>query len=526
MFYLSIIHLGRKWGKKYWCISITTYESKELDFDSEEEIRKKNVPFERDNIPFERLFNPRAVAIIGVSKGSRWGGSHYLETFNEYGYTGPVYPVNPKYEGEEVMGHKIYGSISSLPDDPPIDLGIVAVPAKVTPQVVEELGKKGVLFAHIFSSGFSELGKEGRELERQIIENAKKSNIRILGPNCMGIYNPKGKLGFTHRLASVSGNVAFVSQSGGNAHRHAFAGILNGYFFSKIVSLGNQIDLDLVDFLNYFRFDPDTKVISMYIENLKRGGNEFVQILKETTKEKPVIIWKGGKLEAGHSAVRSHTGGLAGNIKLWKAMAHQTGAILVDNFKELTEMIQTCLLFKIPKTLGVAIITGGGGPAVELTDECEAYGLKVPRITEEAQKRINKFIPQVNSNLSNPLEFGANGGHVNMIKVMKILDQEPHISSIMITNNPEWYASAKLNMEDVVKSFANTLSPDSDKNLISIYNSSRPHKTVIDVVHEFYNKTREDRIIVFDSAQAAAKSVYRLWSYGNYLKKRGYISSS
>ena len=445
-----------------------------------------------------------------------------METFKEYDYSGPIYPVNPKYEGEEIQGIKVYGSISSLPDDLPIDLGIVAVPAKITPQVVEELGQKGVLFAHIFSSGYSELGEEGNLLEQQLLEKAKKSHIRILGPNCMGIYNPKGRIGFTHRLPLVSGPVAFVSQSGGNAHRHAFAGIVNGYNFSKIISLGNQIDLDLVDFLNYFRSDPDTKVISMYVENLKRGGNEFVQLLKETTKEKPVIIWKGGKLEAGHNAVKSHTGGLAGNIKLWKSMARQTGVILVNNFKELTEMIKTCLIYKMPKNLGTAIITGGGGPAVELTDECEAYGLKVPRITVKAQKKINEFIPQVNSNLSNPLEFGANGGHVNMIKVMKILDKEPHISSIMITNNPEWYYSAKLNMEEVVKSFANTITPDSDKNIISIYNSSRARKETIDLINEFYSKTRENGIIVYDSAQAAARSIYRLWSYGNYLKNRGY----
>ena len=448
-----------------------------------------------------------------------------METFKEYNFEGPVYPVNPKYEGEEIQGYRVYGSISSLPDDPPIDLGIIAVPAKITPQIIDELGQKGVLFAHIFASGFSELGNEGKQLEQELIERAKKSHVRILGPNCMGIYNPKGRIGFTHRLPLEAGSVAFVSQSGGLAHRHAYAGLRYGYKFSKIVSLGNQIDLDLIDFLNYFKNDPDTKIISMYIENLKKGGNDFVKLLKETTKEKVVIIFKGGKLEGGHSAVMSHTGGLAGNIKLWESMARQTGVILVNNFKELIEMIQTCLLYKIPKTLGTAIITGGGGPAVEMTDECESYGLKVPKITKEAQKLIYEFIPEVNSNLSNPLEFGANGSHENMIKVMKILDKEPHISSIMITNNPERYSSAKLNMEEVVKSFANTLSPDSDKNLISIYNSSRAHKEIIDVIHEFYSKTRENGIIVYDSTAAAAKSIYRLWSYGNYLKHRGYKSS-
>ncbi|MFX1280021.1 MAG: CoA-binding protein [Promethearchaeota archaeon] len=484
-------------------------------------VKQKNVPFERDNIPFDFLFNPRAVVVVGVSKGKDWGGTHYLETFEEYGYSKPVYPVNPKYEGEEIQGYTVYGSISSLPDDPPIDLGIVAVPARNTPQVIAELGHKGILFAHIFSSGFSELGEEGKRLEEQILENARINHIRILGPNCMGIYNPKANIGFTHRLPRKSGSVAFISQSGGNAHRHAFGGIMMGYNFSKIISLGNQIDLDIVDFLRYFRDDPDTEVITMYVENIKRGGNEFVHLLKETTKVKPVIIWKGGKLEAGHSAVRSHTGGLAGNIKLWKSMARQTGVILVNNFNELIDMIQTTLILKIPRDRNCVILSGGGGPAVELTDECEANGLKVPRITEESQKKIREFIPEVNSNLSNPLEFGANGGYQNMIKVMKILDQEPHISSIITTISPEWGSYGNLSVDEIVKSFANTLSPNSNKNLINIYNSSRARKESIDIIDDFYLKTRENGIIIYDSAQAAATCIYRLWSYGNYLKKHG-----
>jgi acyl-CoA synthetase (NDP forming) len=501
---------------------LTTCEERNGIFISEEEIKEANVPFERENIPFERLFNPRAVVVVGVSKGRGWGGSHYLETFKEYGYPGPVYPVNPKYEGEEIEGFKVHGSISSLPDDPPIDLGIVAVPAKVTPQIIEELGQKGVLFAHIFSSGYSELGEEGKLLEQELLEKAKKSHIRILGPNCMGIYSPKGRMGFTHNLPLDTGPVAFVSQSGGLASMHSRVGAFNGYNFSKIISLGNQIDLDLVDFLNYFRTDPDTKIITMYVENLKRGGNEFVKLLKETTKEKTVIIWKGGKLEAGHKAVQSHTGGLAGNIKLWKSMAIQAGVILVNNFKELTEMIKTCLTLKMPDNLGTAIITGGGGPAVELTDECEAYGLKIPKITREAQEKIMSFIPEVNSNLSNPLEFGANGSYPNMLKVMKIIGEEPHLSTILTTYNPVWYVSEKINMEKVIKTFANTIPQDSNKNVINIFNSSRARKEIIDLIDEFYVKTREYGIMVYDSAEAAAKSIYRLWSYGNYLKNRGY----
>ncbi|HDZ18112.1 hypothetical protein LCGC14_1545680 [marine sediment metagenome] len=336
----------------------------------------------------------------------------------------------------------------------------------------------------------------------------------------MGIYSPKGRIAFTHRLPLETGQVAFISQSGGLASRHSHVGIVSGYNFSKVISVGNQIDLDLFDFLNYFRTDADTKVISMYVENLKRDGNKFVKLLKQTTKEKPVIIWKGGKLKAGHGAVISHTGGLAGNIKLWRSMATQTGAILVNNFQELIEMIQACLHLKVPQSLGTAILTGGGGPAVEMTDECEAYGLEVPKITESAQRMINEFIPEVNSNLSNPLEFGANGGHQNSIKVIKILDKEPHLSSIMITNNPERYTDRGLSMDEVVNDLAESLSPNSDKNLISIHMSFGQRKETVEAVNNFYSKAKEKGIIVYKSVESAAKCIYRLWSYGNYLKNQ------
>ncbi|MFX1311586.1 MAG: CoA-binding protein [Promethearchaeota archaeon] len=471
-------------------------------------------------MPFNRLFKPRAVVVVGVSKERDWGGTHYLETFKEYGFPRPVYPVNPKYAGEEIQGYKVSESISSLPNDPPIDLGIVAVPAKVTPQIVEELGQKGVLFAHIFSSGYSELGEEGHNLEKQLIQKAKKSHIRILGPNCMGIYNPKGRIGFTHGLPLEDGKVAFISQSGGIAGRHSHIGPSNDYFFSKVISLGNQIDLDIVDFLNYFRTDPDTKIISMYIENIKRNGNDFVQLLKKTTKEKPVIIWKGGKLEAGNSAVMSHTGGLAGNFKLWRSMTQQTGTILVRNFKELVEMIQTCLLYKIPKNRGTAIITGGGGPAVEMTDECELHGLEVPRITEKAQKMINEFAPEVNSNLTNPLEFGARTSQVNVIKAIQVLDNESHISSIMITSSPEHFISQGMDLDIIINSIASALLPNSEKNLIGVNMSFEPQNEIIDAIQEFRSKMIKKGIMIYDSIEAAAKSIYRLWNYGIYLNNQ------
>ena len=366
-------------------------------------------PFERDNIPFERLFNPRAIAVIGASINLNYGGSQYVFTIKMAGYSHPIYPVNPKYGGKELAGYKFYDSISSLPDDPPIDLAILAVPAKVVPSIIEELSKKKVPFAHIFSSGFAELGEEGKELEESIIKIASKHGVRILGPNCMGIHNPQAKITFLMMAADLTpGPLGFISQSGGIAVSHGIRAPSLGYHHSKIISVGNQIDLDIIDFLRFFKEDPETKVIAMYIENIKRSGHEFVQLLKETTIKKPVIIWKGGKFKTGVQAVMSHTGGLAGDFKMWEAMTRQTGAILVNNFADLQDQIRTCLTYPIPKTLSAVLMSGSGGFAVEMTDAVEACELNVPPLSKDAYEKINHFIPETNSNLKNPLEFGAN----------------------------------------------------------------------------------------------------------------------
>jgi len=353
------------------------------------------------------------------------GLTRYVGNLKVCKYPNPVYPVNPKYKDQELAGYKFYESISSIPEDPPVDLALVGVPAKITPKIIEELGKKGVSFVHIFSSGYSELDSEsdksGKKLEEELIKMASKYRIRILGPNCMGIHNPKGKMTFLMAPLIKEGPVAFISQSGGIAVGHGMVSPTLGYNFSKIISLGNQIDLDLIDFLQYFKDDPETKIIGLYVENLKRDGKKLMPLLKEITATKPVIIWKGGKLQTGHQAVMSHTGGMAGNYKLWQAMAHQTGTILVDDLEELTEMVQTCLTYPIPKTLGTAVLSMSGGTAVDSTDKVEMNGLIMPRISENAYRKINEYIPEVNSNLKNPLEFGGSNTLEGTLKTIKLL---------------------------------------------------------------------------------------------------------
>jgi acyl-CoA synthetase (NDP forming) len=402
---------------------------------------------------------------------------------------------------------------------------MIAIPAKITPSIMEELGKKGVSFVHIFSSGFSELDSEfdksGKKLEEELIRIATKYGIRILGPNCMGIHNPKGKMTFLMLPLITEGSVGFISQSGGIAVGHGMISPTLGYHFSKNISLGNQIDLDLIDFLRYFKDDPDTKIIGLYVENLKRDGNKLIPLLKEITVKKPVIIWKGGKLQTGHQAVMSHTGGLAGDYKLWQSMASQTGTILVDDLQELTEMVQTCIAYPIPKTLGTAVLSMSGGTAVESTDKVEMNGLIMPRLSEKAYKKINEFIPEVNSNLKNPLEFGGNNSLEATLKTIKVLDEEEQFSSIIMSASPEFIVyRAGDSLDKYMKDLSNALPPDSEKLLMCVTLSMWMSVEGIKLNMQFRSRALSHGFVAYSSTVAAVKCCYRLWEYGQYLKRK------
>ncbi|MFX1346081.1 MAG: CoA-binding protein [Promethearchaeota archaeon] len=493
--------------------------------------------------------------MIGVSKKNPSGATQYVYSLKSAQFPKPIYLVNSKYTGEELMGYKFYDSVASIPDELPIDLAIIAVPAQITPSIIEEIGKKGVPFAHIFSSGFSELDsefdKKGKKLEEELVRVASKYGIRILGPNCMGVISPKSKLTFLMPMRVIQevnpeikendsinlegledlgelkndGKVAFISQSGGIAFSHGMISHSLGYSFSKVVSLGNQIDLDLLDFLQYFKDDPETKIITMYIENIKRDGNQFVQLLKETTAKKPVIIWKGGQFETGHQAVMSHTGGLAGNYKLWEAMANQTGVILVDNFVELTDMIQTSLTYPFPETLGAAVISMSGGTAVESTDEVERNGLIMPLLSQELTQKINQFIPEVNSNLKNPLEFGGKNTMEHTLKIIEMLGEEPQFSSIIMASSPEFLVFRRGNsLDDYIKGISNALPSNSGKLLMCVSEGMNMFEQGIKLNNEFRSKSLPNGFVAYRSTAAAAKSCYRWWKYGKYLEKRKLIS--
>jgi len=463
---------------------------------------------------FEKLFFPRAVGIIGANNQD-YGGGYFLNSLMGIGYDGPLYLFNPRLKGQELKGYKVHGSILEIPDDQPIDYVILAVPAKICPQILEEVGQKGVPFVTVFSSGFSELNN--KELEDSLLKVARKHNIRFLGPNCLGLYVPKSKLAINRYQQANSGPLGLICQSGGLAIYLSQMGAFSyGTYSSKVISIGNQVDLNFVDFLKYFLTDDDTKVIGLYLENIKdkKTGQEFLKVVKELSlKGKPVIIWKVGYGESAKEAIMSHTGGLAGSEAIWKAIPKQTGACLVENSYDLVSLAMGFNYLSYPKNRNLGILSLGGGASIELTDLMEKFNLKVPQLAEETKEKFKEFLPEVNTIIRNPLDLGGSGTMMEVYyKSLLTLDSDPNVSTVVF--NRAW-----------------NYSPEYTETIVRAKNNMRNQLVCValkiaDSVAEYKQKLRfktalfNNGIPVFESIERAAKALDQMNTFREFLEKR------
>ena len=401
-----------------------------------------------NNIDFDKLFFPKAIGIIGVSLDMR-GGSFFVRCMKDR-FKGPMYLFNPKFAGKDLYGYKIYGSILEI--DGPIDYVILAVPARICPTLMEEIGKKGVPFVTVFASGFREVGKEN--LEQELLSVAKKYNVRIIGPNCLGVYNPRAGLHFSFSQPRKSGNFSGVFQSGGIAQNMAQLAISYGLHVSKFISIGNSLDLSPVEFLEYFNQDEYTKIIGLYIENLRSisQGRQFMNVVKDCNlNRKPVILWRAGYGEATKKAIMSHTGGLAGNNEMWNAVGKQTGSCIVSNSNELAALASAFNLTRLPNSRSVGVIGIGGGSTIEAIDILEKNNLNIPTLSEKTISKMKRFIPDVNTNVSNPLDLGGSGIQPNVYyRTILALDKDPNISSIVFIKDPERFGNFQKLIKEIL----------------------------------------------------------------------------
>jgi len=378
---------------------------------------------------FAPIFFPQTLAVIGASSDVRKFGGRVLQATLAFGYGGRLYPVNP--QESEVQGLKAFASVKDVPG--PIDFATIAVPAQAVPQVVQECLEKGVKAVQVLSAGFRELGEEGAELERKLAAIAARG-IRIVGPNCFGVYSPGGGITILPGagLPKEPGPVGFISQSGGYAIRVPRRGQGMGIRYSKVVSYGNACDINECDLLEYFADDPQTEIITGYIEGVK-DGPRFFRLLREVCRKKPVILWKGGLTQGGGRAVRSHTASLGGEEHIWDAVFRQAGAIRV---RDLEEMLDTTLAFlhlKPDTGRRVCPIGGGGGIGVAAADACERAGLSVPAFPEELQKKLTSIIPAAGASARNPVDVANPGPPAQMLRaVMETVACEGNVDVIIV----------------------------------------------------------------------------------------------
>ncbi len=378
----------------------------------------------------DSMFHPRSVAVVGVSANpTGWGGTGFLTRLLKLEFPGKLYPVNPK--ADEIQGLKAYPDIVSLPEPP--DLVIVAIPGTAVPQVLRDCVAAGVKNVHIFSSGFAETGlPEGRQLDAEITEIIGNSDLRVLGPNCMGVYVPSSRLTYWGSEPTGSGSLAFLSQSGGHAEMISGYAQKLGVYFSKMISFGNARGLQAVDLLEYLGDDPETNVIAVYLEGVSQGGR-FTRLVREINRTKPVLVWKGGLTESGSRAVASHTGSLAGEERIWDAFFAQTGAVRVNSGDEIIDFTLAYNHLKPPRGRRVLLIGGGGGNSVAVADMCSREGLEVPRLSEATRQELNTFIRLAGNSARNPIDAWMLQQDVDLFRrTLEISVADPAIDMVII----------------------------------------------------------------------------------------------
>ncbi|MGC8586702.1 MAG: acetate--CoA ligase family protein [Candidatus Micrarchaeia archaeon] len=460
------------------------------------------LPKTKNNLKY--AFAPKSVAVIGASRDPGKVGHVILQNYIDEGYSGKIYPVNKN--ADSVMGLKSYKSILDIKKR--IDLAVIAVPAPVVPSVLEECGKAGARSAVVVSGGFAEVGNT--ELQEEIVRIAQKYNIAMIGPNCLGIVDPRSRVDTlflpTYKLSKPKiGGVSFVAQSGAVGSVVLDMIAKEGFGISKFISYGNAAYVDEVDILEYLMRDKDTKVIVMYIEGVNRG-RDFIEIAKRITKVKPVVIIKGGMTAAGGVAAHSHTAAIAGSSEAYDAVFRQFGFSKAADLSELLHFAKIFDSEPMPNGNKIAVITNGGGMGVLTTDEIYISGLALGEFADNTKKSLRKVMPQI-VNIRNPLDLAGDADAERYGKALEIVTKDPNIDMIIVIILFQTPGADSSVAEKVI-----AYKEISDKPMIVISvgtDYTQMHKTMMESAG----------LPVYDSPAAAARSLSELLKYANYLKR-------
>jgi acetyl coenzyme A synthetase (ADP forming)-like protein len=382
--------------------------------------------------PLHTFFSPRGVAVVGASSNPTKLSYGVLRNLATHGYRGPVYPVNPR--GGEMQGLRVYRSVAELPD--PVDLAVIVLSAARTAEALEACGQRGIRAAVLIASGFGELGAGGREREAQLREVARRYGMRFIGPNCVGVVDTYAPIDTTFiRTMPDQGVIGFVSHSGAVCGGTMDWASAVGVGFSRILSLGNQVDVDVADALDSLAVDPHTRVVAAYIEGLP-DGRRFIEAAARLTLCKPLVVLKAGRTPSGTRAVASHTGALAGEDRAFQAACRRAGAIPVENLEELVDAAIALAYRRPPSGPRMVILTNAGGPSAVGADALDRQGLQLTDLSVETQARLREICPP-GTMTGNPVDMLGGPQPEQFTAALEVLLAAPEVDGVMVVYVPQ-----------------------------------------------------------------------------------------
>lgn len=449
----------------------------------------------------EKLFNPSSIAIVGVSQEKGKVGNTLAKNILELGYQGRVFLVNPKYQ--ELFGRKCHSKLEEIGET--VDVAIIAIPVKFVVETIKNASDKVKNFV-IISAGFSEIGEEGAQREKELLKLIQEKNLNILGPNCLGFIIPKLNLNASFAGGiPKQGNISFVSQSGALISAILDISIKENFGFSNIISIGNKMQISESDLFEYLEKDSETKVVGMYIEGIK-DGEKFKNLASKLSKTKPVVILKAGRTEKAKQAISSHTGALAGSEAIIDALFKKTGIIQAENFSEFLNILRLISITNIPLNEKAAVITNAGGPGVLTTDAFREKEIKMADFSQETKNKLRNFLPQ-ESSVQNPIDLLGDAQEDRYEKILDAIAQSNEAGSVVVLLTAQENTPVEKIAEKIVE-FKNKNSVP----IIAVFLGGEKVKSSVDLLNE-------SGIVNFYSPEEAIDSLnkYYLW------KKRGEI---
>ncbi len=452
------------------------------------------------------IFRPQSVAIIGASRTPGKVGHILTKNILESNFEGKIWPINPK--ANEILGLKCHETILDVPEE--IDLAIIAIPAYSVIQVAEECGKKGVKALVVVSAGFKEIGSKGAILEKKLVEIGKKYNMRIQGPNCLGIINTATPLNLSFAAAMPKqGRIGFISQSGALGTAVLDWVLQEEMGFHSFISLGNKADLDEIDFIEAMGEEKNISVILLYLESIE-NGRKFIDVATKVVEKKPIIILKGGTSSAGARAAGSHTGALVGSYLAYKTAFDKAGILLVDSVEELFNNAIAFSYQPIPKTEGVAIVTNAGGPGILATDLSERLNLRVANLSSETQNQLRNGLPEAAST-GNPVDVLGDAKEDRYTFAIEKVLRDNYVGSLLVILTPQAMTESMSTAESLVRVHKQF----NEKPIVAVFMGGEG-------VEEAQKYLNRNGIPCFDFPDKGMKTLSALYEYARYLKQPVY----